>query len=511
LLSSCINNKYNVEQKPMIMKKLVFFMVFDIFRVIALLLISSAFTYTIAQNNQYLVASEELGIVNDSQVKSTLQAYNLYKNYMNLGDIIIYKIIYNTIDVFGNSTVASGAVYVPYNEINSFPMVSYQHGTELNRNVVPSRRDWDPIGYIYAGNGYITVFPDYLGMGDNPGIQSYIHWRSEATASLDLIRATREFLNDSIQIQDNDQLFITGYSQGGHSTMALHKYIQSNNLYDEFNIISSAPMSGPYSLSSAQFDHMFNADSTYEGTVFLPLAFASFQYIYGNLYSDHSQYYDSPYDSIFASWESTGIYYPNNAYYPLPANYYAFMQDSVVDNFMSNINHPFRRALRDNDLDNWDPQKPVRMLYGGKDLIVPPSNATVTNDKMNTLGAPNVEAIEINASYNHSTCHHPAHFYTLQWFDSLAVKQSNVNINVRYTDEITLYPNPSSGLITVLMDYPDQIHYEIYSLNGQQILSGIFLGKEEVRQLDLKAINKGVYFITIRSKDFVTTRKIIKL
>jgi hypothetical protein len=31
------------------------------------------------------------------------------------------------------------------------------------------------------------------------------------------------------------------------------------------------------------------------------------------------------------------------------------------------------------------------------------------------------------------------------------------------------------------------------------------------QQLDLSSFQSGVYFITIRSKDFVTTRKIIKL
>jgi len=30
-------------------------------------------------------------------------------------------------------------------------------------------------------------------------------------------------------------------------------------------------------------------------------------------------------------------------------------------------------------------------------------------------------------------------------------------------------------------------------------------------QLDLSSLQKGIYFITIRSKDFLTTRKIVKL
>ena len=86
-------------------------------------------------------------------------------------------------------------------------------------------------------------------MGDNPGIHPYVHWESEATASIDLIRASREFLMDSLEIWDNNQLFLTGYSQGGHSTMAIHKYIKVNNLQSEFNVVASAPMSGPYALS----------------------------------------------------------------------------------------------------------------------------------------------------------------------------------------------------------------------------------------------------------------------
>jgi hypothetical protein len=50
-------------------------------------------------------------------------------------------------------------------------------------------------------------------------------------------------------------------------------------------------------------------------------------------------------------------------------------------------------------------------------------------------------------------------------------------------------------------------------------VSGNFAGPILIRQeiegtshqLDLSSFQKGVYFITIRSKDFVTTRKIIKL
>jgi hypothetical protein len=49
----------------------------------------------------------------------------------------------------------------------------------------------------------------------------------------------------------------------------------------------------------------------------------------------------------------------------------------------------------------------------------------------------------------------------------------------------------------------------IETLNGKEISSGRFNGN--THQIDLSTFQKGVYLITIRSKDFVTTRKIIKL
>jgi len=77
------------------------------------------------------------------------------------------------------------------------------------------------------------------------------------------------------------------------------------------------------------------------------------------------------------------------------------------------------------------------------------------------------------------------------------------------TDLIRIYPNPTNTLLTVETVSPNQYNIEITSLNGKQILTEEMEGTSH--QLDLSSLQKGVYLITIRSKDFVTTRKIIKL
>jgi uncharacterized protein (TIGR02145 family) len=71
------------------------------------------------------------------------------------------------------------------------------------------------------------------------------------------------------------------------------------------------------------------------------------------------------------------------------------------------------------------------------------------------------------------------------------------------------YPNPTNDLLTIETEYPDHYSINITTLNGQLIYSTTMEGTSH--QIDLSSFQKGVYFITIRSKDFVTTRKVIKL
>ena len=461
--------------------------------------------------SQYLLESESLHLATKAELQIYVDFLGLSDSIGEINGVEIFKILYNTVDVFGDPTVASGAIYVPQVDSDSLPMVSNQHGTVMDYRKVPSRRSEDLAGYFFGANGYITVMADYLGLGENPGIHPYIHWESEATASIDMIRAAREFLNDSLGIRDNNQLFLAGYSQGGHATMALHKYIQVNNLKDEFNVVASAPMSGAYSLSSAQINMILNEDSSYYKSEFLPYILSSYNLVYGNLYTDYSQYYDPPYDSIIAAWDASGIYFENVTAGFLPDTYYDFMQDSVLDNIRENPNHPVNVALRKNDLHNWAPQEPVRMLYCEMDTMVTPQNSIMALDTMTALGAPDVRAINVYSQGDHGSCILPAHFYTLAWFDSLAVK-SNPTLDfgeISSNPEIQVYPNPTAGLLTIEVAEYDLHQIEIVSLSGQSVFNSTLEGP--IMQVDLSSFQKGIYFLTIRTGAYVLTRKLIKL
>jgi S-formylglutathione hydrolase len=77
------------------------------------------------------------------------------------------------------------------------------------------------------------------------------------------------------------------------------------------------------------------------------------------------------------------------------------------------------------------------------------------------------------------------------------------------TLSVEIFPIPTSEDIILLIGTQDPYELSITSLNGQLIKMETF--RESRLTLDISSFQKGIYFITIRSRDFVTTRKIIKL
>ncbi len=93
--------------------------------------------------------------------------------------------------------------------------------------------------------------------------------------------------------------------------------------------------------------------------------------------------------------------------------------------------------------------------------------------------------------------------------DSCLVTVTTVGINKTQEKRIRIYPNPAKELLTIETIHSGHQSIEITSLNGQLIYSDVMEGTSH--EIDLSSFQKGVYFITIGSDDFVRTRKIVKL
>ena len=144
------------------------------------------------------------------------------------------------VDKNGNPTQASGVIAFPRsdwpNEKNqAYPILSYQHGTVIEKDAVTSQTGIWILPALIAGYGYVYLEPDYLGLGISDGLHPYQIKEPYGTHVVDFIRAADQFSNINNDFQINSQVFLAGYSEGGYATMASVKEIEEN-LSDEFNI-----------------------------------------------------------------------------------------------------------------------------------------------------------------------------------------------------------------------------------------------------------------------------------
>ena len=215
--------------------------------------------------------------------------------------ITFYKLNYNTVDATGKATRASGLLAVPNGAPGALPLVSYQHGTRVSRSDVPSNPandDAQHVGLPFASGGYIVSMPDYLGLGNSPGTHPYLYAASEASASLDMLRASRATLQ-TMNIPWSGKLFLCGHSEGGHATMALHRAIEQT-ASAEFTVTASAPISGPYDLSGTELPFLLaspgNVGDSINNSAVLTYLLLAYNPIY-HLFLSLSSVFNPPYDT----------------------------------------------------------------------------------------------------------------------------------------------------------------------------------------------------------------------
>ncbi|MDB5281396.1 MAG: C-terminal target protein [Bacteroidota bacterium] len=433
-----------------------------------------------------------------SQVDSVLivatgsQIIPFHLNYA----VKIYKVIYNTVDWDSNAITASGLLCVPQNTPCTVPLISYQHGTTTKKSDVPSRLagEWY-IGLAAASIGYLTILPDYLGLGDGPGLHPYQHAHTEATAVIDMIRASKE-LSDSLGAPLNDQLFLFGYSQGGHATMAAHQLIQEK-LDNVMHVTASAPMSGAYDMSGVMANVM-TSDSTYPSPYYLPYLIFGYNEVY-HLFAEDSDVLIYPYDSILPPLFD-GNHSGGQVDNKMPAVPKLIMQQVQLDSFINDsVNNYFRVKLRENNTYNWIPNSPVRMYFCRGDHNVPFQNAIVAYEKFRQSGALLVDTFDVSGTLDHVPCAQFAILFGTGWFDSLIYQPLISNGIVAVNDSNIVSAN---GSLTEIPGQGEPPYTYLWS-NGDTTAttSNLSAGKYYVTVTDKNVCQSYVDSATVR---FVT-------
>ncbi len=422
--------------------------------------------------------------------------------------IEVHKLVYATTDPFGAATIASGAVVLPISQGCFHAMATYMHGTILHREEVPSRLSSEAlVGYYLGGTGYVGVMPDYLGLGDSPGPHPYIHSATEASASIDLLRATREFCAAK-DVLLNGQLFLTGYSQGGHACMATHKAIQE--LFpDEFQVTASAPCSGPYDVSGVQAGPMVSPDP-YPAPYYLPYVVFSMGYVNPGLYNNINEVFKEPWAT-----QLPPLFLGNNGSAAvdaiMPAAPSEILHDSVLQAFIADPDHYFRVALRDNDLYDWRPDDPVHMIYCESDSHVFYENSIVAFDAMQALGAPAVTAASAGAGFDHGDCAFPALLTAKAVFDALQGPCDWNGIDERHQMTWSAYPNPARDQIRLLASdgLAHATNWALHSTDGRMVANGNLRAVHGEALVNLPEVSQGLYMLRLSGDGADTSIRIV--
>lgn len=438
-------------------------------------------------------------------------------------DVDLYKVRYLTPDTEGVDHVASGLLAVPLDETVGFPMACFQHGTVGGRDDVPSNlRGGHTLGVIFAGLGYVVVQPDYVGLGDSPGIHPYVHASTEASAGVDLLRATRELSagDDIPPFGLNGQLFLSGYSQGGHAAMALHREIETN-LSSEFTVTAGAHMSGPYSISEKMRDFTMG-DDEYGTVAYLAWLTLGYQRAYPSTVGQITleEVFKPAYlDDINAFkneeidlWElndriTTTLLADVGTVTPKD-----MMNPDILNAVLTDPTHPFSMALADNDTYDWAPVAPTNLYYCEGDDQVTFENATLADEVMKANGSTTVNAIRRDTPpvfFDHGQCVSPSSQAAIFFF-GLYQELSMLSEVVDFDPNVQVYYSDSYLSVKVPLEREgafDQM--SIYSSTGELVLQKNIDKGISYHEIDW--MTDGMYVVTLRTDtQLYKTQKIIK-
>lgn len=368
-----------------------------------------------------LIGSTLVNQVSQAQFDFLITLYNLQNastvDIKAHNDVLVYAVDYQTIDPSGAPVQTSALVAFPANTDNSHPLLAYQHGIEVLKDAAPSHNPNDMPTIALAASGYVVVSADYLGLGGSHLLHPFAHAHSLASSVIDGLRSVRQLAAEQ-DIKLNGQVFLIGYSEGGYATMAAHREIQLN-YSEEFNVTASAPMGGPYALSTTMIQQITN-DKPPVSPFHLPYGLLAYNQVYG-ITEQLNDFFQPPndqliielYDGLHSSTEINAVLTDQQVY-----------AQTLIDS-LEVQNSWLKTALVENDIYRWIPDSPLYLFHCINDDRVPFLNTQIAYDYFQATDAAQVQLFAIdepllNQGDNiHKNCAIPLMQKGLAIFDSM--------------------------------------------------------------------------------------------
>ena len=385
-------------------------------RLIILILFLLFFTKTTFSEDQYLVSYTLVKSHTKKSISELWKKHKIPKVILPVkNDVDIYEVIYKAKWIDSTWITCSGIYYVPKIK-KAAPYMMFGHGTQIQKQRDVSDGDAQQgICLGFATDGYIACYPDYYGIGKGEGRHLYQHSWSEAMSFVYMLYAVDE-LNKKINIKNNGQLFLTGYSQGGHASFAAQKYFEAIN-DSRFKVTASSPMSGAYDMTGEQEKYMFQK---YPKPFYLPYLLTSYQIAY-NVLPDTKDIYSifkSPFDTLLPNFFEKNLSRSfdelDRLMPPIPKD---IVKDYLVDMYQNDTTFLFKKKLAENNLTNWKPQAPVQFCYCKGDREVNYKNSEVAYNTMKSIGVTKIKLNNLSDHLDHNTCAAFAVMATKFYFD----------------------------------------------------------------------------------------------
>ena len=340
---------------------------------------------------------EILGYYSVADAANFLQIANLNGRTEATTGFFMYRMTYKSKNFDNTDIWVSGLMAVPDNK-NIKGVVSYQHGTNPDRNNVPSKPSLEegiPISSVFAGNGYILLAPDYIGLGVSKEIPTYLHTTSTVNNIIDFIKIGSKTINYLTNGQ-NKNLYLAGFSQGGNATAGVHRALEANlGINNNTNLIlkASACVAGAYNLRNISAKYAINNESM----LYLAYLANSYAKVYnqplGSIIKDE---YVNLLPSLFDGSKSVDFILR-----ALPNTPNQLLRQNIIDEVLNrtNTNSWFGAALAENETYLWKPIAKTRLFYGTLDTDVSPEDAISAYNYMKSIGG-NAQLVNIG-NFNH--------------------------------------------------------------------------------------------------------------
>lgn len=339
-----------------------------------------------------------------------------------------YRVTYCTVDAAlpgqatGRPTAATGMLSVPLAP-GPLSTVVYLHGTSVsfydavsNPDIAgafnPGGESFDgpPSNAIFAGAGFIYVGPDYLGLGGSAVPRHrYFHAATEASSAVDLLAAAREVLA-TLQVQQTDELFTFGFSQGGHSALALHRELEAASV----RVTGTATVGGVFDVEQWFLSSLANK-TTRTLPLYLSYILLAYDDVYGVL-GNPSDVFKRPYDSRVEDLFDMQHFF-DDVVAGLAPNGRALIEPHFYGRILASPQEPLRVRLRENAVDRWTPLASVRVYHSPDDEEVPFEDALVSVDRLRGMGGD--VTVETLPGFDHVNSWIQAMPRAVAWFRSL--------------------------------------------------------------------------------------------